>query len=346
VAQDARGAFVDELTQRTAGALAAANVVERDYRIAGKPMRLRFAGDALVDRVTAALAHGRVEGGAEPELVVDLWDSESIGQPPLRPAWPADAYIQHGAVAGFFDDDLQVMFSHGSGAITMVLPHSGRAIFWLSSAKRFTDVDSGSPLRTLLHLWLCRSGLQLQHSAALGNPDGCVLVVGAGGAGKSSTALACLDADFGHIADDYCVLEPGDPPRVHMLYSSIKLKPDAIERVGLDQRLIANPDRAPDEKAIVFLAQHRPERLVLDAPVKAIAVPVITGRPESRVAGRVSGARALRELAPSTIFQLPGYGERSVRSMGDVVRAVPSYALEVGTDPSQVAGALRELLFR
>jgi hypothetical protein len=346
VARDARGAFVDELIERTDGALAATTPVERDYRIAGKALRLRFAGDALIDRVTAALAHARVEDAAEPELVVDLWDSESTCQSNLRPAWPPEAYVQHGAIAGFFDDDLQVAYSHGSGAITAVLPHSDRAIFWLSSAERFTDVDSGSPLRTLLHLWLSRSGLQLQHSAALGNPDGCVLIVGAGGAGKSSTALACLDSGLGHIADDYCVLEPGDPPRVHMLYSSIKIKPDTVERVGLDPALIANPDRAPEEKAIVFLAEHRPERLVADAPVKAVAVPVITGRPDTRVAGRLPGARALRELAPSTIFQLPGHGERAVRSMGDVVRAVPSYALEVGTDPGQVAGALRGLLAR
>jgi hypothetical protein len=132
---------------------------------------------------------------------------------------------------------------------------------------------------------------------------------------------------------------------VHALYSSVKVRSDTVARIALDPELIANPDRPPEEKAIVFLAQHRPERLVAAAPVKAIAVPIITGRVATEVRP-ISGARALRELAPSTLFQLPGHGQQSVRSMAEVVRAVPSYALEVGTDPGQVAGALRGLLER
>jgi hypothetical protein len=343
-AQDSRGAFVDELIERTDAALAATDVVQRDYRIAGRTVRLRFAGDALVAPVTAALAHAEIEDG-DPELIADIWDSETSGQPRLRPGWTSDAYIRHGAIAGFFDDELQVHYTHGSGAITVMLPDRQRAVYWLAGADRFPDVERGSPLRTLLHLWLSRCGLQLQHSAALGDPDGCALVVGAGGSGKSSVALACLDSDLGHLADDYCVLEPGAPPRVHALYSSVKVRADTVKRLGIDPALIANPGRPPEDKAIVFLAEHRPERLVAAAPVKAIAVPVITGRTETGVRP-ISGARALRELAPSTIFQLPGQGEEAVRSMADVVRAIPSYALEVGTDPGQVAGALRELIER
>ena len=79
--------------------------------------------------------------------------------------------------------------------------------------------------------------------------------------------------------------------------------------------------------------------------MKAIAVPVIGAHAETRVVP-VSPARALRELAPSTLFQLPGQGEASIRAIADVARSVPSYTLEVGSDPSQVAGALNEILAR
>ena len=178
-----------------------ADVVVRDYRIAGRKLRLRFAGSALVDQTTAALAHARTTA-SEPELKVDLWDSESTGQPRLRPAWGADAYLHHGAIDGFYDERLQVIFSHGSAALTVTIPDRGRAIYWISSAARFPDIERGSPLRTLIHQWLSRGGLQLVHAAALGGPEGCVLVVGRGGSGKSSTALACLDSDLGHLADD------------------------------------------------------------------------------------------------------------------------------------------------
>ena len=44
--------------------------------------------------------------------------------------------------------------------------------------------------------------LQYVHAGAVGNKNGGILLVGKGGSGKSSTALACLKSDFTkyHIA--------------------------------------------------------------------------------------------------------------------------------------------------
>lgn len=338
-----RDAFLDDLIERTEDALDRGEVVRRDLRIAGRTVRLRFASPALVEPMMAALAHAESQAGDEPDLEVDIWDSASARQETLRARWGPEAYLEHGAVDGYFDDEVQMVFSHGSKAITAMFPRQARAIYWLPSSDRFPDVERGSPLRTLLHLWLSSYGDQLVHAAALGHPEGCVLVAGRGGSGKSSTALACLGSGIGHLGDDYCVLEPGDPAVMHILYSSVKARADTVARLGIDPTLVANPDRPEDEKAIVFLAEHEPQRLVRSAPIRAVAFPAVTGLPETTIHPG-SAARALRELVPSTIFQLPGHAQPAIRVLGELVRSVPAYELRVGTDPTGVPRALEEML--
>ncbi|MFC1638854.1 hypothetical protein ACFL26_01115, partial [Patescibacteria group bacterium] len=48
---------------------------ERHYRIADRHLCLRFYGDSLPHRLTAALAHSETASAAAPDLTVSLWDS-------------------------------------------------------------------------------------------------------------------------------------------------------------------------------------------------------------------------------------------------------------------------------
>ena len=76
-------------------------------------------------------------------------------------------------------------------------------------------------------------------------------------------------------------------------------------------------------------------------PLTAIVLPSVgTGEPELT---RVSGAEALRALAPSTIFQLPPTAI-PLAPLGGLVRSVPSYRLRLGADPGAAAALVRELL--
>ena len=68
-------------------ALAQHDTVTRTYRIGGRPVRLRFAGPALVDRVTPALAHRITDAddATAPALDVTVWDTDSTGVAPPPP---------------------------------------------------------------------------------------------------------------------------------------------------------------------------------------------------------------------------------------------------------------------
>ena len=299
---------------------------------------LRFAGPALLEPIARALAHARTDAPEQaPDLAVDLWDSESTGTEMPAAPWAPDDVREHGAIRGLFDEKVQATLRWD--ALSVLEPARRRALYWRHSAPESQWFERAAPLRALLHLWLQSRGRQLVHAAALGSPDGCVLLAGPAGAGKSSTALACLSSRAGHLADDFCVLEP--PESIHALYSSAKLHDESMGRLGLKTE---SPGvvRNPGGKVVVYLAELAPEKLVASAPVRALAVPVITGRPDTRVVPASAGA-ALRALAPSTILQVPGNGEGTLRGLARLVSSVPCFRLEVGTDPARVPAAVIEL---
>ncbi len=344
-----REAFVDALLRAAeAAGEAAGGFEERRYRIAGRVVALRFAGPALVPALTPALEHARTGDAGPAGLTVRIWDSESTGTSVPPPPWGPDDYREHGVIRGWFDEDVQVTWQWITNALSVLRPRRGEGLHWTASADVYPYFDRAAPLRKLLHLWFAHEGLQLTHAAALGGPDGCVLLAGNAGAGKSSAALACLGTDVGLLADDYCVLEPGtggSGVTVHSLYSSAKANPDTLERLALDGGLVDNPVREPGDKAVMFLHRHFPEQLVERAPLRAVLVPAVSGAERTRVVP-ASPAAAMAALAPSTMLQLPGTGGSTLRILGEAARSVPCFRLEAGTDPAGVPAAIAELLGR
>jgi len=55
---------------------------------------------------------------------------------------------------------------------------------------------------------------------------------------------------------------------------------------------------------------------------------------------------ALKALAPSTILQLPGAGQKALRSIAKLLKQVPCYVLELGIDQERIPGVILDLLSR
>jgi hypothetical protein len=85
------GAFED--------AARALGTVERTYRLAGRTIAMRFAGDALVPHLTPAFEHLAAAPGPA-DLEVCIWDTVSSGVAmPFRP-WREDPACVLGEVRG------------------------------------------------------------------------------------------------------------------------------------------------------------------------------------------------------------------------------------------------------
>ena len=296
-AEPCSSAFFDELRATWERAVDAVGGVEsRRYLVGGRKLELRLAGDALVAPLTRALAHLPAAGDATSSLVVHAWESETTRTPMPRPPWGLDDYREYGKIRGYFDERVHSVFQWGSRSFVMLDVERGEAVYWVAAAGRVPYFEIAAPLRVVLHGWLSACGVELVHAAAVGSADGCVLLVGKTGSGKSWTTLASLAGGLRLLADDYCLLSPGSPPTVASVYSSAKTHADALERLPFLREMVSNPGRAADDKAVYFLHEHAPDRLLLEADLRAILVPTPTGDPRRPCGLRRGRPRSRRWL--------------------------------------------------
>jgi hypothetical protein len=339
-----QSAFVDELLDVSSQAADAAGGFDEYWlELAGRPVLLRFAGSALSDPLLPALAHLRTKPREEAALVVRVWDSESTSSPAPRPTWELDDFREHGVIRGYFGEGFYTVYEWGPRALNVVDANRGEAFFWLRTAEQLGLPERGAPLRTLFNLWLSGEEVQLVHGGAIGHTEGCVLLVGRSGSGKTSTALSCLESDMGHIGEDYCLVAEGKPPVVASLYNSAKVEAEAIERLPDARSLVASMPVKEGDKALLDIHRNRPGKMMRSAPLRAVLLPRITGRPETVVEPSSAGA-AMAAVAPSTMLQLPGNGAQAMRLLSSVVTSVPCLRLDVGTDPALIPPAIEAIL--
>ena len=320
-----------------------------DFELAGHPVQLRFGQEPFAQRLTRAFAH-LPPTEREPELRVDAWHSGDGRAPgPPLPFVESDESTR-GAVAHFDDGATRALYQPAIQILNVLHVPTSRGWFWAEDAARIPEWECATPIRHILHWWLAERGVQQVHAAAVGETTGGVLVVGKGGSGKSTVALACATAGMAYAGDDYVATTITPEPYVHSLYSSAKVEPHHLSRFpGLNKGVgFVGPESgelAPfdSEKTVLYLEELHPGVPVVGFPLRAILLPRITGEQKSRILP-VSAPRALAALAPSTIVQLHTAGQSALESMKQLVGSVPSFQLELGLDVDAVPRIVSELL--
>lgn len=339
-------AFLAQVEDAFDEALAAVGgATERYLELAGRRIRLSFAGGALVAPVTRATAHLAAAANEASDLRVLLWDVASTGVP-LPPApWGRDAYSVRSEIAGYNDENAHTVFQASTGSLLIFDARRNLAVYATLDARALPSYETCAPLRTVFHWWARRRGMQMVHAAAVGTPAGCVLLAGESGAGKSSTALACLPSSLLFLSDDYCILdlEAEGGPVVHSVYSVGKAGSATLERLPFLASMVSNPAEVEREKANLFLSEHRPEKLLAAAPLRAILLPRVSQHAHTAIEP-TSAADALITMSWNTHVQLPNADAEILRTFSRVVRTTPSYRLFVGTDARGIATAIENLL--
>lgn len=334
VSADLGGAF--------AAACAVGPVVERAFRIGGHELLLRFAGPAVVPAVAPAFAHLAASPSGQPELVVHIWDSASTGvAPPARPT--VQAGEGPGAFYFFEDPPVHGVYQPSVQALSTVDLGTDQAWYWVADPSGLSYWDRAAPLRQILQWWMAARGHQQVHGGAVGTPEGGVLLVGKGGSGKSTCSLVSLVSELRYGGDDNMMVSLEPEPWVHSLFSTGTVEPHNLARLPHLEPAVSNSAELGSEKALIFVDQHFPDRPIDGFPLRAILVPTITGNPHTTVVP-ASGAAALAALAPSTVFQFPTASHEALQSMAALVRALPSYVLEIGSDVSEIPVVILALL--
>jgi hypothetical protein len=343
---DAAERFFDESCTAFEKAAQSSPYSERWLEIAGQIVRIRLAGTTLEPILLPALAHAVIaDPERTPDLTIYAFDMHSTGVNMPTPAWSVNAFATPENLFGTDNASYFAVYNSNLGILNMLDVAGGRAFFWMRDGRLHPPHDMSSPFRLLMFWWMRTHGIQFVHGAAVGKAGAGLLLVGKGGSGKSSSALACLEAGWQYAGDDYVMFGLEPTPTVYNLYQSAKLKVDHLHDnfAGFTGTIhdYTQPDR--QDKAIMLLQERFPGQLVHSIPLRAIVYPRVTGIHHPRL-HKIDAKNSLAGLVPSTVQQLQCVRPQDFKAMTALVQALPGYALELGGNVQEIPDVLRELI--
>jgi hypothetical protein len=321
---------------------------ERQLEIAELPVTIHLAGPALERLLLGSLEHlaaavpSQRRPAATPHLVVRAWDHASTGIP--LPPVPRISGSQR-AIAYLESGGLRAAFNPNSGVHSLLAP-PGRAIWATASAAELPVQERAAPLRTIFQWWMADQRRLLVHAAAVGRHGRGVLIAGGEGAGKSTTAWACLRRGMECAGDDYVIVAAEPPDRAFALYSSIKLDPASLQAAP-DRECLAAAVSAPRAgiKAVLDMGMSRAGTVAKSLSIDALLVARV-GRGRKTVVRDATAAEAFKALAPTTLYLQAGAREHAACVLSSLVRRVPCRTLELGGDLDGVYEAIAGVIER
>jgi hypothetical protein len=332
--QFARSTFAAFADAFDASALAS----EQRLRLAGRALHVRFVAPQLDARFSPTLAHLVDTRDVDPpvDLRVGFWDRSltDVAVPP--PPWGLDDYLPEARIRGHLDGRIRATFDATARILSLYDRDAREAVVHVADSATVPDWMDRAPFRTILTWWAADRGFVLLHASAVAWGDGAVVLAGGTGAGKSTTALACLAAGLDLLGDDACLVGLDPAPRVWSVYKRAKLEPDAaLWLPSLDALAV---ERRPDQTHIDPGVHHRRE-----APLLAVLLPRVTGATTTR-ATPMKRTEAMGVLAATTLLEGGAMAREALATLTALARDVPCLRLELGRELDGVADTVRTVI--
>lgn len=309
-------------------------------RPAGVPVCVHVAGAELIDRLVPGMLEASIESDGRPAIELWAFDRAGTGRAAPPPPWGPEDYLQREEIAGWTRPPQLASYSNDYATLSVADTAAGLGVQWLRDASAMAPWEGGAPLRSILRWTLERHGVQLIHAAAVGTGGDGVLLLGSGGAGKSTTALACLQAGMSLVADDYTLVRPGSPPTAHPAFAIAKAGAASLELLGAGDLKTRAVGARVDWRGKLRLPIA--DVVCPSLALRAIVLPRVAERTGTPVP--FSGREALRTIAVSTLLQLPGDSAATLTVLRELLATLPVYVLEVGPDVAAIPEAIGELI--
>jgi hypothetical protein len=320
-------------------------VHESFYIFGGQSVRMRVVGSELAKHIVRPFAHLRMTEPRplKPQLAIDLWDDKTNLNRPVDLAYE-DLCWTETTVESADDRFLGQRLPHTFSCLDREANHIVGSIAWHD---RIFIYERAKPLARLLLRWHNDKHIQIIHTGLVARNGAGILFVGKSGSGKSTSSLVCISAGFDYLSEDYVGLEecPDGSFVGHSLYNSVFVQTSHLARF---EELVpcAIKGRLPhEEKSVIILSQIFPERLKRTVPIRALALPRVAHATKTEFRPASKG-EALLALGPSSLLQIPnrGLGTHGFDKLAQLVRRVPCYWLDVGSDLGSLAPRVEELL--
>jgi hypothetical protein len=221
---------------------------------------------------------------------------------------------------------------------------TNRITGWVETPERISLYEKGKPLANLLPFVFESRGMRMIHSGFVSWRDRGFLIAGAGGAGKSTTALACASAGFGFIGEDYVAIEETAPGMFagHSIYGSVWIAPDHLSRFnGLSDAFAPGGD-IEQKKSLLMLDEVFPGRLRSSATIHALILPEVAPGAATTIR-HASRPEALKQLGPNCLMTASRVDKKGFENLVRIVETVPAYRLTLGRDLDRAPELLMQL---
>jgi hypothetical protein len=322
-------------------------VRQLDIGIAGFHLRIRVAGRDLAATIRRAFSHLVAPTAQQADLTISVWDEAETG------VTVPDQYSRNRRRA----DDVEILLKVSADgryvceqrdlSISWLDTTSNRIVSCVASAHcQYLD-ERARPFHKLVAAWLDERDIQFVHAGLIGSGDTGILFVGNGGAGKSTSSVACLRAGMGYLGDDFVGIEQrGDTYTGHGLFSSCLLNVHHLRRFPDLRPHAVQAHQDFEDKSILYLGEVFPDCLRQSVSIGAIMLPRVVDR-EGTSYRQASKAEALFAIAPTSVMLLPRPSQKAFDRVAEMVERVPAYWLELGSDidgiPSAVGALAKEV---
>lgn len=308
-------------------------------------IQCRFAGVALIPVIMPALEHLIVDAEAGIiEYTIDIWDSESTNIDfPIAPCGIDDILVR-GELDGFISKRYEAAFFTHARMLTVIDHDSKHGVVCLATSSDIPAFELACPLRGILSWILRRNDTAMIHAASVGTTDGCVIIGGNSGAGKSSTALRSLAGGMFYLGDDICAISnKNNNPTVHGIYSSGKtLSSDLKFFPALTSSIYSHFEEFYEKEVYFFYDQFK-SQLPKSGKIKAIIIP---HQDLTLAIGfqNIFFAKALSVICSSTKNLLPNAGNEMFHILSSILHQTPCYRFNLGNNPSLIVDTLANFI--
>lgn len=311
--------------------------------IAGNRASVEIVGTDLAATMRRAFSHLITPIAREPDLTIRVWDEAATGIGVPGESRPARRRGDDAEILLRVSEDGRYVCERRDLSVSWLDTQSSRIVGCFSSAScQYLD-ERARPQHKLISAWLDERGIQFVHAGLISAGDTGILFVGNGGAGKSTSSVACLRAGLGYLGDDFVGIEDTEEGYTgHGLFSSCLLNVHHLERFpDLKPHAVA-AHQAFEDKSILYLDDVFPGALRRSVRIGAIMLPRVVSN-EKTTYRRASKAEALLAIAPTSVMFLPRPSQRAFDRVGELAERVPAYWLELGSDIDQIPGAVKAL---
>lgn len=312
----------------------------RRVAIADVPVDLVIAGGRLQETLLPAFeCHAATS--APPDATVGAWDAEETDVPLPARLHADDPLVRQWMVRRDGRPMAEIEWPSDE-MVRIGNRYVGRHLLGVARTSVLSPWEAGAPLRRQLW-WALGSDVLFAHAGAVGDTDGVALIMGASGAGKSTTALSCALSGMGLLADDYCLVKD-DPPVAHVLHATARVHPRELPNLdGIGDAMVSlgPPSDDPDMKVLLFPYRAMPGAFLPRAPVR---VALILHRGPEPGLEPMRAADALRAVAPSAMRQMHLDAGSELNALRRIVTSVPCHRLVLHRDRVANADLIRGAL--